>query len=139
MSFGTWNVRNMYRSGSLMTVARELDKNKFDLVGVQEVRWDKEGTVRAREYTFFYDQGQENHQLGTSFFVHQRRVSTVKRVEFVSDRMSYIVLRCRWCNLIILNAHAPTEDKGDDSKESFYEELEGAFHNFPKYNMKILL
>jgi hypothetical protein len=37
-----------------MTVARELARNKLDLVGVQEVRWDKGGTVRAGDYTFFY-------------------------------------------------------------------------------------
>jgi exonuclease III len=65
MSFGTWNVRSLYRSGSLTTVARELAKYKLDLVGVQEVRWDKEQTVRAGEYIFFYSRGQENHQLGT--------------------------------------------------------------------------
>jgi exonuclease III len=65
MSFGTWNAKSMYTTGSLMTVARELAKYKLDLVGVQEVRWDKEGTVRAGEYTFFYCKGQENHQLGT--------------------------------------------------------------------------
>jgi hypothetical protein len=139
MSFGTWNVRSMYRSGSLMTMARELAKYKLDLVGVQEVRWDKGGTVRAGEYTFFYDKGQENHQLGTAFFVHQRIVSAIKRVEFVSDRMSYIVLRGRWCNIIVLNAHAPTEEKGDDSKDSFCEELEGVFYHFPRYHMTILL
>jgi hypothetical protein len=44
-------------------------------------------------------------------------------VEFISDRMSYIVLRGRWCNIIVLNVHVPCEDKGDDVKESFYEEL----------------
>jgi hypothetical protein len=97
-----------------MTVARELAKYKLDLVGVQEVRWNKEGTVRTREYTLFYGKG---HQLGTGFFVHQRIVSAIKRVEFVSDRMSYIVLRGRWCNIIVLNVHAPTEEKGDDSKD----------------------
>jgi exonuclease III len=67
MSFGTWNVRSMYRSGSLMTVARELAECKLDLVGVQEVRWKKEGAVRAGEYTFFYGKGQKSHQLGTGF------------------------------------------------------------------------
>jgi hypothetical protein len=35
--------------------------------------------------------------------------------------------------------HAPSEDKGDDSKDSFYEELEQVFHQFPRYHMKILL
>jgi hypothetical protein len=40
------------------------------------------------------------------------------------------------CNIIVLNAHAPTEEKGDDSKDSFYEELEGVFDHFPKYHMK---
>jgi exonuclease III len=44
MRFGTWNVRSLYRSGSFKTVARELGKYKLDLVGVQEVRWDKGGT-----------------------------------------------------------------------------------------------
>jgi hypothetical protein len=138
-SFGTWNVRNLYRSGSLTTVARELAKYKLDFVGVQKIRWDNKGTVRAREYTFFYGQGQENHQLGTGFFVHQRIVSATKRVEFVSDKMPYIVLRGSWCNIIVLNAHTPTEQKGDDSKDSFYEELEEVFDHFLKSNMKILL
>jgi hypothetical protein len=53
--------------------------------------------------------------------------------------MSCIVLRGRWCNIIVLNAHAPTEEKSDDSKDRFYEELEEVFYHFPKYHMKILL
>jgi len=46
-----------------------------------------------------------------------------KRVQFVSDRMSYIVLRGRWCNIIVLNVHASTKEKSGDSKDNFYEEL----------------
>jgi hypothetical protein len=50
-----------------------------------------------------------------------------------------IIIISRWCNIILLNAHAPTEEKGDDSKDSFYEEAEGGFDHFPKYHVKILL
>jgi hypothetical protein len=64
--------------------------------------------------------------------VHKRIISAVKRVEFVSNRMLYIILRGRWCHIIVLNVHAPTEDKTDDVKDSFYEELECVFDKFPK-------
>jgi len=39
----------------------------------------------------------------------------------------YIILRGCWCNVIFQNVHAPSEEKNDDSKESFYEELEQVF------------
>jgi hypothetical protein len=55
--------------------------------------------------------------------VHKRIISAVKRVLFVSDRMSHIILRGRWCHIIVLNVHAPTEDKTDDVKDGFYEDL----------------
>ena len=53
--------------------------------------------------------------------------------------MSYTVLRDCWCNIIVLNVHEPSEEKSDDSKDSFYEELEQVFDNFPTYHMKTLL
>jgi hypothetical protein len=43
----------------------------------------------------------------------------------ISDRMSYITL------------HAPTEDKSDDMKYSFFEELERVLDTFPKYHVKV--
>jgi hypothetical protein len=36
------------------TVPREIAKNKLDLVGVQESRWDRGGNELADSFTFFY-------------------------------------------------------------------------------------
>jgi hypothetical protein len=66
--------------------------------------------------------------------VHRRIISAVKKVESVKDRMSYIVLTGRWCHIIVLNFHAPTEDKTDEVKDSFYEEFVHVFNKFPKYH-----
>jgi hypothetical protein len=38
-----------------------------------------------------------------------------------------------------LNVHAQSEEESDDSKDSFYDELEQVFDHFPKYHMTNLL
>jgi hypothetical protein len=53
--------------------------------------------------------------------------------------MTYLILRGRWCDIIVLNVHVSTEDKSDDTKDRFYGELEKVFDKFPKYHMKMLL
>jgi hypothetical protein len=50
--------------------------------------------------------------------------------------MSYITVRGRWFHIIVLNVPAPIEDKIDDVKDSFYEELKCLFNKFPKFCMK---
>jgi hypothetical protein len=108
------NVRSLYRTGSFKTVARELGKYELELVGVQEVRWEKGGTERAEDYTFFYGA----FELGTGFFVHKRIISAVTRVEFFTDRLCYIILRSLWYNIVFLNVCAPCEES-DNVKDSF--------------------
>jgi hypothetical protein len=46
MRYGTWNVRCLYKVGSLMAAAKEISKYTLDLVGIQ-VRWDRGGTKPA--------------------------------------------------------------------------------------------
>jgi exonuclease III len=57
MRFGTWNVRSLYRIGSLTTVARELGKYKLDLVSVQEVRSERGALNGQRIVHFSMDRG----------------------------------------------------------------------------------
>jgi hypothetical protein len=71
--------------------------------------------------------------------VHKRIISALQRVEFVNDRMPYIIVRGHWCHIIVLDVHSATEDKTDYVKDSFYEEMERVFDKFSKYHMKILL
>ena len=35
--------------------------------------------------------------------------------------------------------HSPSEEESDNSKDSFYEELEQIFYHFLKYHIKLLL
>ena len=82
MRFGTCNIRRLYRSGSLTTVARELARYKLDFEGI----WDEvgqQGNCKSRGlYFFFYRKGNKNHQLGTGLFcmLHNSISSQVSRI-----------------------------------------------------------
>jgi hypothetical protein len=65
MRFDTWKARSMYTAVSLRAAAEEISKYTFDLVGVQEVRWDGGGTDPASECIFFCGKVNDNHELGT--------------------------------------------------------------------------
>jgi hypothetical protein len=71
--------------------------------------------------------------------VHNRITSAVKRVDLVSDGIAYITLRDRRCDVVVLNSHAPTENKSYCVKDSFYAELQYVFYEFPIHNTIILL
>jgi hypothetical protein len=58
--------------------------------------------------------------------------------DLFTDSPSHIILSGRWCDITVLNVHAPAEDKIDDMKDSFYDELECVLDIFPKYHMKLL-
>jgi hypothetical protein len=38
--------------------------------------------------------------------------------------MSYVIVRGRWRNIIVLNVHAPNEDETNYKKDRFCEKLE---------------
>ena len=57
-------------------------------------------------------------------------------MEFISDLVSCITLKGQCCDIVV-NVHAPSEDKDDDIKDSFYEEIEQLIDQLPVYHMKI--
>jgi hypothetical protein len=56
MRFGTWNVKSLYKAGSLIMVLSELSKYKLDLVGVQ-VRLEGSGTKPVENTHFSMERG----------------------------------------------------------------------------------
>jgi len=75
MRFDTRIERSMCRLGSITTVATEIARSKLDLVGVEEVRWDKGGTVKAEDYNFSMEEETKIINWEQDFCTPQNSVS----------------------------------------------------------------
>ena len=68
-----------------MAAGRKLARHKLDLVDVSEVRWDERSTVRVGDNNFSHGKGNKIINW-EQVFLHHKILSSVKRVEFLSDR-----------------------------------------------------
>jgi len=84
LRFGTLKVRSLHRAG-LLTAAAWESRYKLDLVGVQEVRWEKGSTGWAENCNFLYGKGNENHQFHLCIRrAIKQTVVTVGHIAFVN-------------------------------------------------------
>ena len=49
MKIGKWNVRTLYRSGSIAQVAREMTSRNIDIMGISETHWTERGKMQLTE------------------------------------------------------------------------------------------
>jgi len=69
--------------------------------------------------------------------VHDRTLPNVKTFSAFNDRICYIRLVGKVFDLIIINCYAPTDEKDEDIKGKFYEELERVYDTLPLHCIKI--
>ena len=85
VKYGIWYVRSLCRAGSLTAAARELARCKLVLWACRNLGGKKRARLEHGIIIFFYRKGEENHQLGTKFFVNYGIVSAVKRLNCDND------------------------------------------------------
>jgi len=79
--------------------------------------WCSVKIKKKHKYNFIFTSMEMG--LGIGCFIHKRIISAVNIVEFISDRLLYMIHRGHWCDIIVLNVHASTGDKSDDTKNRF--------------------
>lgn len=136
----TWNVRTMLKPGKMKEVADQVLKYRYDIVGIQEIRWQGQGRIDKAEYSLFYSGPQRRTgQYGTGFIISKRMRQSLIEFEAVNERICRVRMRGKFRNITIVNVHAPTEEKDGIIKEQFYDELERTCDRVQRYDMLIVL
>ncbi|KAK9752713.1 hypothetical protein QE152_g3940 [Popillia japonica] len=135
---GTWNVRGTFEEGALKHLINETRKYNLDVVAIQETKQKGKITTEIEDHMFF-NSGVENRMLGVGFLVNNIYKDSVIEFEGISDRLCKIRIRGKYRKLTLINAHAHSEDKDEDIKTRFYEELDEVLNKIPKFDIKCLI
>jgi hypothetical protein len=70
LHIGTWNVRTLFKTGSMNCIVREIERYKVKLVALQEIRWSDTDSINTNDTTILYGKCDNQRQFGTGFAVH---------------------------------------------------------------------
>ena len=123
---GNWNVRTMFETGKAGQVAREMKRYKLDILGISECRWRGSGKSKLNTGEVIIYSGEENiHQGGVAIMMSQQAARCLMEWTPESSRIIRARFYSKYRKLTLIHAYSPTNDASIESKDDFYEQLEG--------------
>lgn len=137
----SWNVRTLRKQGGVRSLADIAKTAKLSIVAVQETRWPGKDVLKSTNYTFYYS-GKDSYskmECGTGFLISGKERDAVIGFKPCNERMCTLRVKGKFFNITFINVYAPTEDKSDEVKGEFYEQLEREYDLAPAWDIKIIL
>ena len=103
ISIGTWNTRTLRASGKLQELTEEIDRYRWNILELCEMRWKNFVETTAEEgYKVFSSRKEDKHEHGVGFLAHKDILNTVMGCCPVSSRLITIRLRAVPFNITIV-------------------------------------
>jgi len=117
----------------------ELRHFRCNITAIQETRWIGDCVMDVNGFRVFLSSNKRQRTRGTGFIVDPKWNDRVIDWNPVSDRVCVIRIKGRFFNLSLINVYAPTNDRPEDEKDSFYSLLERTYDQCPRNDIKIVL
>jgi len=130
----------MLKAGKMNKIADEMLKTQLQITALQELRWKGIRQINKTKYTLYYNCNPEKTgQLRTGFMVWNEIEMNILSFEPYNERLCKLWIKGKFNNLPIISVHAPTEEKTDEEKEKFHEDLQIVHNKIPKHDIVIIL
>jgi endonuclease/exonuclease/phosphatase family metal-dependent hydrolase len=128
------------KMGRMNEIADEMSKIQLQRIALQELRWKEVRQINKTKYKLYYTSNQEKAGILRIGFTIQNEIKKdVLSFEPYNERLCKLRLKGNFNNLSIISVHAPTEEKSDEEKEKFYEDLQIVHNKIPKHYTVIIL
>jgi hypothetical protein len=140
LNIGCWNVRTLFQTGKLAQVIKEFESYNISLLGISEARWTGSGRRRLDSgHTILYsgrDDGQ--HREGVALLMTREVERALIEWTPINERLMIARFHSRYTKLTMITCYAPTEDKEEEEKDKFYEQLQNSIMKVPSHDILIV-
>jgi exonuclease III len=119
---------------------QQVNRIKLDAVAIQEIRLSGTGLNKKKNFSFYYSGANNNTgQAGTGFLIQKKMQKYIISFIPYNERLCKLRLKGKFNSVSLISVYAATEDKMDEIKEQFYEDLQKVVDSTPKHDTIIIL
>ena len=139
-SVGTVNVTTLYRPGKMKCTIEEINRFRWDVLGLAETHWTGSGEFETEGIKVIFS-GREDgvHREGVAMMLNKKAKSTYMEHRAVSSRIISVRMRGHHRNVKIIQVYAPDTSHPDQEVLDFYEQLEEEMNNSKDGDMLIVM
>ena len=134
------SLQDIKDSRKTAAINYELIRLNVDIATLQETRLADFGTLKVKDYTFFW-QGKrfvEPREHGVGFAVRNSMLRMVETGSGGSERLLTLRLNSTTGPVTLISVYAPTLSATPDTKDMFYENLASIIRNIPSKEQVVL-
>ena len=148
LTIGAWNMRALMDSSSsdrperrTALVGRELDRYKFEIAALSEIRLAEEGLLKEVCWLHFLLEWMQERRAACRSRIRHHLISKLSGLpEGINDRLMTLRLPLSGKrHATIVSAYAPTMTNPDEVKDKFYDDLDSVISAAPRTDKLILL
>lgn len=135
------DLQDVSDSRKTAVINDELRRLHVDIATLQETRLADSGTLKEKDYTFFWQgkSSDEPRQHGVGFAVRNNLLNMVEPGNNGSERLLTLRLKTMAGPVTLVSVYAPTLSATPDIKDEFYDQLTATISNIPNKKQLILL
>lgn len=124
INIGTWNVRTLHQQGRTELFMREIQRFKFDIIGIAETHWLGSGTKTIDGHDIIFVGHESKHTGGVALLLSKNARDAMIAMKPISERLIYARFQGLGFNLSVIQVYAPTADSNVKDIEEFYDQLQ---------------
>ena len=136
---GTWNVRTLYHTGAAKMLIPELERLRWNIIGMAETHWTGSQESNVQGYKIISSGKERGHSSGVGLILAKEAQRALLSYNPVNDRIISARFQMATGFATLCQVYAPTADSSEEDIDKFYLDLQQEINRTQKEDLLIIM